>query len=149
MVSSFSSSAQDDAKVKQIDSLVGAINSITTNIFRDTLKQDMAQMGMSTRTYLTTVTKEGMLVKYVNNVHTTMSQNGVSESFVSNNIFYYDNGKLIKVEENVTKGEMKNDLAYYFENDKVIFVSPDMPELKARGEELLAMSRLMIRRFRN
>lgn len=141
---SFISFAQNDAKIKQIDSIVSSINSITTNITRDTLKQDNAQIGMFARTYLTSVAKDGMLVKYTNNVHTTMSVNGVSESFISNNIFYYNNSKLIKVEEDITRGERRNEMEYYFEDDKVIFVSPNMPELKTRGEELAVMGKMMM-----
>lgn len=135
--------AQNNANIVQIDSIVNSINSVTINIRRDTLKQDNAQLGFSMRTYLTSVTKDGIFVKYSNNVHTNMSQGGISKSFISTNTFYYHNRKLIKVEENMTEGEKKIEGIYYYDDDKLIHFTPDMPQFKQRGEELVLMSKAM------
>lgn len=137
------SHAQSDAKIKEIDSIVKSINSLTTNIRHDTLKQDNPQVGMSMRTYLTSVTKDGIYVKYSNNVHTTMSQEGLTRSFESTNTFYYHNRKLIKVEENMSKGDKKIDGTYYYDDDKVIHFTPDTPDFKRRAEELVLLSKIV------
>jgi hypothetical protein len=138
------SHAQDTVKIKQVDSLVKVINTGNFTVRRDTLKQDNAQLGLSMRTYLTTVMKDSILLKYVNNVHATTKQGAVEEKFVSTNIFYFNGGKLIKVDENVEKGDKKMEIAYYYDDEKLIHFTPDLPNIKKRGESLVYLVKTMI-----
>jgi hypothetical protein len=100
--------SQDVAQVKRIDSLVGLINNSDYKIQRDTIKQDRPEIGLSMQTYLTMVSSGSELKKYVNNVHVTTQENGATKQRVATNAFYFDQNKLIKVEEFMTEGDKKN-----------------------------------------
>src|SRR5688572_22778089 len=110
--------SQDSIKLNQIDSVVRLINTSDFKIQTDTIIRDQPELGLSMRTYLTMLTNGTELKKYVNNVHTALQENGVPKKIVATNTFYFDNNKLIKVEELAISGESKLEALWYYAEDK-------------------------------
>ena len=141
--------SQDTTKLKQIDALVHEINASTFTIQRDTIKNDKPDIGLSMRTYLTTVVDGTQLKKYINNVYVTTEMNGTKKQMVSTNTFYFDQNQLIKVEEFISKDDKKIDAFWYHADDQPIhytFRSEKSPE---RAQLLLQMAKSMIAKLEN
>ena len=107
VILSFTSFSQDAAKIKQIDSLVKLINNFNFRTQRDTVKQELPAMGLSTQTYLTMVSTDTELKKYINDFHSISQENGKPKKFDGANEFYFDQNKLIKVDEFLTEGDKR------------------------------------------
>src|SRR5687767_1147603 len=103
LVSAIQAAAQDTLKIKQIDSIVSGINKSNLVPINDSTVQDLPAMGLYMKTNLTMVVEGKELKKYVNRVNGVRKQNGVSEELRSSNTFFFDQGKLIKVEEFIVK----------------------------------------------
>lgn len=136
--------SQDTVKVKQIDSLVKLINNSGYKIQRDTIKQEQPGIGLSMQTYLSMLSDGDEIKKYVNNVHMTMTQNGVTKKTIGTNTFYFDKNKLIKVEENMTEGDKKFEVEWYYSNDKPIYNTLKSEKGQDRAEFLLKLSKTML-----
>jgi len=136
--------SQDTEKVKQIDSLVALINNSGFKIQRDTIKQDRQDLGFSMQTYLTMLTNGKEIKKYVNNVHMTRMENGVSKQMIMENAFYYDQNKLIKVEEYGIKDDKKTEINWYYSNDKPVYNTSKTGDAQERADMLLTISKSML-----
>ena len=139
--------SQDTTKLKQIDALVNRINTSNFKTQTDTIKNDQPQMGLSMRTYLTMVTDGAELKKYVNNVHATTQENGTAKQMVATNAFYFDNNKLIKVEEFATQGDKKMNALWYYADDKPIHYTLKSDKARERAELLLTLAKSMLEKM--
>lgn len=136
------------ALVKQIDSLVYLINNSSFKPQRDTLKQEQPKIGLSMQTYLTMLTDGNEVKKYINNVHMTMKENGVTKKVNATNTFYYDHNKLIKVEEIATEGSNKKlEASWYYANDKPLYSTLKSDKSEERGEFLLKIAKAMLEKM--
>jgi hypothetical protein len=139
--------AQDTLKLKQIDSLVHLINTSNYKTQRNTIKNEMPQLGFSIRTYLTMVTNGAELKKYVNDVHSTRQENGTTKQMDANNTFYFDNNKLIKVEEFAIQDDKRMDIVWYYADDKPIYYTSKSDNAKERSQLLLTLAKGMLEKM--
>jgi hypothetical protein len=139
--------SQDTAKLKQIDALVSKINTADFKTQRDTIINEQPQLGLSIRTYLTMVIDGTELKKYVNNVHATTYENGITKQKIAINTFYFDENKLIKVEELAVLGDNKMDLLWYYADDKPIYFTLNSDKAEARAELLLTIAKSMLEKI--
>ena len=137
--------SQDTLKIRQIDALVSGINSSTFQIQRDTLIQDHPEMGLKMTTYLSMIVNGGELIKYVNLVNTTMTENGATRQMITSSSFYYDHNKLIKVEEYLIEGDKKKTADWYYSEDKPLYYTLQTDKAADRATLLLTMSKGMLK----
>lgn len=141
---SLSTYSQDTTSVKQIDSLVKLINNSGLKIQRDTLRQEYPAMNLSMQTYLSMLTDAGELKKYVNDVHMSTKENGVPKKQHGITTFYFDHNKLIKVEDDITEGDKKLKVDWYFSNDKPIYNTLKSDKGQDRADLLLKIAEGML-----
>jgi hypothetical protein len=139
--------SQDTQKMTHVDSLVVLINRSDFTVRRDTIKQDLPEIGLSMRTYLTVITNGSELKKYVNNVHATTKRNGETKLLITSNIFYFNGNKLIKVEEFAAEGDKKVETVYYYSDDSPIYFTALSDKSQARAELLLTMAKGMLEKM--
>ena len=137
--------SQDTLKIKQIDAIVSGINSSAFQIQRDTLIKDHPEMGLKMTTYLSMVVNGGELLKYVNLVNTTMTENGATRQITTSSSFYYDRNKLIKVEEYFIEVDKKKTMDWYYAEDKPLYYSLQSDKAENRANLLLTMSETMLK----
>lgn len=142
----FSSSySQDTSKIKQIDTLVLSINNSTLPIQRDTIIQDRPELGLKMITYLTMIVNDNELMKYVNFVNTTMTENGKSRQMTTSSTFYYHDNKLIKVEEYLIEGDNKKTADWYYSDNKPLYYTLQSDKAASRANLLLTMADGMLK----
>lgn len=139
--------SQDTTALQQIDALVRQINRSGFQTQRDTIVNDLPKMGLSSRTYLTTVTDGSQLKKYVNNAHVTTQQNGTTKEMIGTNIFYFDHNKLIKVEEFAMRNGKQIDAMWYYADDKPIHYTLQSDKSEERAELLLTIAKGMVEKM--
>ncbi len=137
--------SQDTLKIKQIDALVLGINTSTLPSQRDTLIQDHPEMGLKMITYLTMIINGGELMKYVNLVNTTMTENAETRHMTTSSTFYYDHNKLIKVEEYLIEGDKKKTADWYYSEDKPLYYTLQSDKAADRANLLLTLSKGMLK----
>ena len=139
--------SQDTTALQQIDALVRQINGSGFQTQTDTITNDLPKMGLSSRTYLTTVTDGSQLKKYVNNAHVTTQKNGTTKEMVGTNTFYFNQNKLIKVEENATKDGKQMDASWYYADDKPIYYTLKSDKSEERAELLLTIAKGIVEKM--
>jgi len=139
--------AQDSIKIKKIDALVAAINNSGFSIQRDTIKQESPEIGIKMITYLTMLSNGSELLKYINDVDITMTQEGFKKHMGGANTFYFEHNKLIKVEEYMIEADQKKEAIWYFSEDKPLYYTLQSPEADARAFLLLSMAKTMVSQF--
>lgn len=140
----FNTYSQDSLKIRQIDAFVSKINSSNLPIQRDTLVQDRPELGLKMTTYLSGISNDSELIKYVNYVTGTMIENGVTRQMTSSNTFYFEHNKLIKVEEYSIEGDKKGEANWYYSDDKPIHWTFQSEKSEERANLLLNMSKAMV-----
>ena len=146
-VCSMNSFSQDSVKIKQIDSLVMLINKSKFNTQCDSIIQDHQDLGLYMKTYLTMVTNERELKKYVNNVHATRNEDGITKQMTSTNIFYYDKNKLIKVEEFIIEDGKENSADWYYSEEKPLYYTFKSDKSEDRANLLLNMAKVLVKQL--
>ncbi len=139
--------SQDSVKIKQIDSLVMLINKSKFNTECDSIIQDHQDLGLYMKTYLTMVTNDSELKKYVNNVHATRNEDGISKQMTSSNIFYYDKNKLIKVEEFIIEDGKENSADWYYSEEKPLYYTFKSDKSEERANLLLNMAKVLVKQI--
>lgn len=137
--------SQDTLKIKQIDALVSNINSSSLPVQRDTLRQDRPEMGLKMTTYLTMIVNGNELIKYVNNVNTSMIANRTIKQMNASNTFYYDHNKLIKVEEYIIEGDKRGEANWYYADDKPLYYTLKSGKAEDRANFLLTQSKTILK----
>ena len=137
--------SQNTSKIKQIDALVLTINTSPLPIQHDTLIQDHPEMGLKMITYLSMIVNGGELIKYVNLVNTIMTENAATRKITSSSSFYYDQHKLIKVEEYLIEGDEKKTMDWYYAEDKPLYYTLQSDKAADRATLLLTISKGMLK----
>ncbi|PZR22861.1 MAG: hypothetical protein DI535_25290 [Citrobacter freundii] len=150
--------SQDTAKlVNQIDSLVYQYNHTDLEKQQDTVTNSLLDGRIKTKVYLTSLTDKGRLKKYSSiSEFSGMITDKVEES-KGYNIFYFDNGHLIKVEEGMSGAKGNADMIWYLNNDILIHhniksdlgagKAPSEEKIRERGEQLVEMAKGFLQKF--
>lgn len=137
--------SQDTAKINQIDQLVKTINNSDLKIRTDSIIQDLPQLKLWMRTYITTITESTQLKKYTNRVIGKREEDGVLQEITTISSFYFDQGKLIKVEESGTKDGEEIHADWYYTDDKPLYYTLQSENSLERAILLLEMSKSMLK----
>ena len=137
--------SQDTIKTKAIDDMVKSINQSKYKIEKDTLINDKPEYGLKTITYLTMVTNQNQLKKYENLVNITMTQNGTTRNMITSSTFYYDQNKLIKVEEYGIEGSNKKVMDWYYSDGKPLYYTLKSDKAADRALFLITLSEEMLK----
>jgi hypothetical protein len=143
----FNCYAQKTLKIKQINGLVLQINVSSLPIQRDTLIKDYPELGLKMITYLEMIVNGKELIKYVNYVNTTMLENNISRQTIASNSFYYNQNKLIKVEEYSLERNNKSRFDWYFSDDKPLYYTLKSDKAEDRANLLLRISSAMVKQI--
>jgi len=93
----------------------------------------MPDVGLFMKTYVSVYLKGNDLVKYASRVNAVRKENGVTEKSNSSSTFYFDDNKLIKVEETANfKGENITPEWYYLD-DKPLYYTVQSENSESRG----------------
>ena len=116
------------------------------NIYSEMSGEDTRQ-GEGMKTYLTMMIDSKELKKYVSKGKTVRLENGVSKEMITGTAFYYDQNKLIKVEEFALQDEKEQHFAWYFSDDKCFYHTLQSDKAESRALQLLAMSQSMLKKL--
>lgn len=136
--------SQDSLKIKQIDSIVLNINSSDLPVQKDTVILDQPQFGVKMTTDMSIIINDKNLLKYVQNVNGVIKENGNDRQMNTSSTFYYDNNKLIKVEEYLIEGDKKGDMNWYFSDDKLLYYTFESERSEERANMLLTLSKTIL-----
>jgi len=138
--------SQGDLKIKQIDALVLNINTSLIPIQRDTLIQDYPEMGLKMITYLSMIIDDRKLLKYENLVKTTRKETAGTREMTTSSSFYYDDNKLIKVEEFLMEGGDKKTMDWYYSEDKALHYTLQSDKAADRATFLITLGKEMLKK---
>lgn len=133
--------AQDSVQINRINSLVYSIKHSTLPTQQDSTFKDYPGLGMSIKTYLKQVTFGKELKEYSQIVKTTQQENQTVKQALSGSAFYYDQNKLIKVEEFFLEEGVEHKTEWFFANDKCFFYTLKSDEAEQRIPLLLSLSK--------
>jgi len=132
--------AQDTLKAKQIDTLVSSINKSNLPVKCDTVVKDYPEFGLKMITFLSRIVNDNELIKYVNLVDATRTENGVVKQTTTSSTFYYKNNKLIKIEEYTLEGKQKKTADWYYHEDKPIHFTATSAKASERAIFLITLA---------
>ena len=132
--------SQDTVSINQIDSLVLEINTSNVPIQCDTLKNDQPEMGLKMTTFFTIMVNGNQIKKLVNHVDIIMTEKTETRNVTTSNAFYYDQNKLIKVEEYFLEGGTKKTAEWYYSQEKPIYNTLQPDNANDRANLLLTIS---------
>jgi len=95
-------------------------------------------------TYLTMIVQGNELLKYMNNVNSSVPENGSRRQMTAANTFYYHHNSLIKVEEYIVEGERNKEVSWYYSDNKPIYWTLQSEEAEERANFLLTMSKTLL-----
>ena len=139
--------SQETSKIKDIDVKVNNINESNYKTTRDSIIQDKPEYGLKMKTYLTMKVDANQLKKYENFVYTNMNLNGTSREITTSTTFYYDENKLIKVEEYMIEGGDKKVMDWYYFEDKPLYYNLKGEKAEERAKFLLTMSDTLVKQI--
>ena len=139
--------SQDIPEVKRIDSLVMVINKSDFKVQHDTIIQDYQILGLVAKTYLTMILDGKELKKYVTYVNSMRLENGTSKPLITSNTFYFDQNKLIKVEDFMIEGEKENRADWYYSEDKPLYFTFKSERSEERADLLLTISKTLLKQI--
>ncbi len=114
----------------------------------DSVILNLPEIGLNTKTYLTMGTDAGALKKFVNRVYSISTLEGIKKETVGSNTFYYDQEKLIKVEEYMTESSKTLYADWYYADDKPLYYTPQSDKAEERANFLLTLSKSMLEQFK-
>jgi hypothetical protein len=139
--------SQDTVKIKQIDRLVNSINNSQFKTHTDSTTQDLSQYKLWMKTYVTTVTDSIYLKKFTNKVVGKREEDGVLKEMLTISSFYFDQGKLIKVEEFINEDGKENHADWYYADDKPLYYTVHKEGSEERANLLLQIAKTMSKPF--
>jgi hypothetical protein len=132
--------SQDTLKVTQIDLLVKVIDQYGIIPQTDSIVQDMPDLGLYMKTFVSIYFRGNDLVKYVDATNAIRQEKGETQITNTSSAFYFDKNKLIKVEETGNiKGKAVHAEWYYF-NDKPLYYTMQSDKSESRAALLLTMA---------
>lgn len=108
---------QEAQKTEQIDSIVKSINASTKNIYYDSVFNE-TPYGVSSKTYITVIMDSTELKKYSQRAIITNGEKDKVKITVGENTFYFQQDKLIKVEESMNEGNKEFKMDWYYVDEK-------------------------------
>ena len=138
--------SQDSLRINQINSIVNTIIHSDLPTEQDSTLQDYPGLGLSMKKYITLVTYGKELKKYSQFIKTTKTENSITKQEVAGNAFYYDQNKLIKVEEFLTQDGKENKAEWYFSDDKCFYHTLKSDKAEDRIHLLLDLSNGFIKK---
>jgi len=139
--------AQDSVKMKSIDSLVSVILHSDLYTQRDSTVQDYPALGLYMKTYITVMRYDKELKKYSQIVKGTRKEDQVTKHSIGGSAFYYDQNKLIKVEEFMIEDGKENKMEWYYADDKCFFHSFKSDKAEDRADFLLKLSNSILKQM--
>ena len=116
---------------------------------RDSTVQDYPAIGLYMKTYITVMRYDKELKKYSQIGKTTRQDGQITKKSISGNAFYYDQNKLIKVEEFLIEGDNENKMEWYFDGDKCFYHSFKSDKAEDRAAFLLNLSKSLLKQLAN
>lgn len=132
--------AQDSTQINRINLLVNAIVRSSFPAQQDSTAANYPALGLSMKTYMTMVTYGKELKKYAQVAKNTRVENQVTKHMTSGSAFYYDENKLIKVEEFLIEDGQEHKAEWYFLDDKCFYYTLKTADAEKRIPLLLTMS---------
>jgi hypothetical protein len=139
--------SQDSVRIKNIDSLVSTITHLTLPTQRDSIFQDFPGIGLSMKTYITVKTYGRELKMYSQIVKGTRTENQITKQEFMGSAFYYDQNKLIKVEELLLEEVKEKKAEWYFNNDNCFFHTLKSDKAEERIPLLLNMANAFVKKI--
>ena len=137
--------SQVKLKIRQIDSLVQLINQSNFKVQNDSIDDERPELGLTMKTYLTMIVDGNELKKYVHDAYTTRIEKGISVQIFTSLVFYYNKNKLIKAEDFAKEGDKKQNVEWYYWNDKPIYYTDQSPKAVYRADFLLKVSNVFLK----
>jgi len=141
--------AQDSIKIKQVDSLVNIITYSNWPPLQDSILQDYPAIGLSMKTYLSVLQYNKELKKYAQVVKTIRKEGEITHHDLSGNAFYFDQDKLIKVEEFFIIADKENKMEWYYADDKCFFHTLKTDKAEDRALFLLDLAKSLLKKMAN
>ncbi|MCI4670735.1 MAG: hypothetical protein MRZ79_21550 [Bacteroidia bacterium] len=135
---------QTNPTVEKINFSVKTILQSDIPIHVDTLNRDVPQFGISMTNYLKSMVKDQELVMMENLVDGSTTIDGKKSRMTSSTIFYYGDGKLIKVMGYGEKDGERTEFELYFEEEEVIHYTVKPEARDGSEEELLEQGKLFL-----
>lgn len=133
--------SQDSIRTKQqIDSTVLMIERTGMTNHLDSIIQDNPESGLYTKTYMNLGLLGKEVKKYVNLVYSTRTEQGKTKQTKSANTFYFDHGKLIKVEEYMIEDTKRIAFDWYYQHGRLVYTTAPANTAKERGPFLLKLA---------
>lgn len=132
--------AQDSTQINRINLLVNAIVHSSFPTQQDSTAANYPALGLSMKTYMTMVTYGKELKKYAQVAKNARVENQVTKHMTSGSAFYYDENKLIKVEEFLIDDGQEHKAEWYFLDDKCFYYTLKTADAEKRIQLLLTMS---------
>jgi hypothetical protein len=132
---------QDNGKIDQIDSLSNAIDQLSEFPELDSTITSHPTLKLIIRKYSTKVKSGNSLLKLIDKSITQQEKNNETEETISVVTYYFKENKLIKVVESTQSSTHGFNATWYFENEKLISVSPDAPTSRKHADFLLGIAK--------
>lgn len=139
LLSLFRLTAQDTAKINEIDRLVLEINAIDLPLKTDTLKN--TRPGMEIVTLISSICKNGELYKCVYDVTAYKTEQGLVKHSAGVTNYYYHKNEIIKIERCILDKGMENKSVWYYWEGKPIHTSEKSANAEIMANDLLNTSK--------
>jgi hypothetical protein len=139
--------SQDSLRINEINSIVNTITHSNYPTQLDSTFQDYPGMDLTFKTYIRVTSYGKELKKYSQIVKSTKKENQIIKEEVGGSAFYYDQNKLIKVEEFLTQEGKDNMFEWYFFDDQCFFHTLKSDKAEERIPLLLTISNTFLKRF--
>jgi hypothetical protein len=124
---------------------------------QDTITNSLMEGRIKTKVYLTALLDNGKLKKYSSFSEFSSMVTDKAEESKAYNIFYFNNGHLIKVEEGMSGAKGNADMIWFFDNDKLIRYHiqaeqggnkmPPEEKVRERGAQLVMMAQALLQKI--
>ena len=129
--------------------MANAIRHADWPVQQDSVIQDYPSVGLSMKTYISVMMYNRELKKYAQIVKANRKEGEVTFHDISGSAFYYDQDKLIKVEEFFIHDGKENKMEWYYEADKCIYHSFQSPKAEDRAVFLMGLANGFLKKVAN
>lgn len=140
--------SQDTAKIRQIDLLVNTIKHSNLRSQIDSTLADVPSLGFWMKTYITTVKDSNQFRKYSIYQIGKQTLNDVLKETTASTALYFDQNKLIKVEEFIIEEGKEDRADWYFQDAKAIYYTLKNDRSEERALFLLDMAKKILEEFK-
>jgi hypothetical protein len=126
---------------------VSQINSSKHTIKQDSVIMDRLDMGIKSTNFITIMFNGDEIVQYIMSAHTIRSENGVEIKMNSSSAFYFEENKLIMVEEHLTENGKSGEAKWYYDGEKPIYYTLNNEGSADRADFLLLLSKTILKQL--